>query len=331
MKSKDYITVKNAIWVSLFCLPFILTEQTINNGLKFLNGYLNLPYASIAGIIVLAVAFLQSSYEAKCFILKWSAPLAGYSMYGLLCDQTWQINFSILLFLACYFGFCLYLCYDLFLKKNIKKVPEENLGLLFDEPIKTLKDKEKFERTPYATSIVNEIEKTTTTRAFNIAITGKWGSGKTSFINLMKDTMDKSSDKFIPVSYNPWDFKEEKIIGIDLLKSISHALTKEIELNDGFKKLLNSLQGVNQSPWYKILSFLVPDKEKSIQEYRKDIGQILINDNKKLVIFLDDLDRLDEKEIFEIFKTIRNSFDIANTFFVLGFDIDYVSLQMKKV
>lgn len=44
---------------------------------------------------------------------------------------------------------------------------------------------------------------------------------------------------------------------------------------------------------------------------------------------MDDLDRLDSNEILEVFRTIRNSFDIANTFFILGFDIDYVVDQIR--
>ncbi len=50
-----------------------------------------------------------------------------------------------------------------------------------------------------------------------------------------------------------------------------------------------------------------------------------------MLFFSDDLDRLDGDEILEVFKTIRNSFDIANTIFILGFDIDYVITQIEDM
>ncbi|MBK8819062.1 MAG: hypothetical protein IPN49_08205 [Saprospiraceae bacterium] len=93
-----------------------------------------------------------------------------------------------------------------------------------------------------------------------------------------------------------------------------------------------SLPSVDQRPLYKIVSFFLNgfSASYSIDYYRKVIGASLRKQNKKLVIFLDDLDRLDGDEILEVFKIIRNSFDIANTFFIIGFDLDYVISQIKE-
>lgn len=259
-----------------------------------------------------------------------------WAFLGIRNNGLWQINPAIILLLAAYLTFVLSILYHVALTIFGRNINDEvNHGLVSDDPIESNEENDSFNRRDYARSIVSEIRKTVNKRAFNIAIAGAWGSGKTSFLNLIKGEMDKEVDaekvKFITVNYNPWDFKEDKIIGLDLLKTISHELANEKELQEKFKGLMVSLQGMNQSPWYKVIPYFLSgySKEKSINEYREEIGTALQDQNKKLVIFLDDLDRLDGGEILEVFKTIRNSFDIANTFFVLGFDIDYVTDQIK--
>jgi hypothetical protein len=204
-------------------------------------------------------------------------------------------------------------------------------GFIQDDPIDGINEEDQFGRKDYAKHLTSLIEETNNKRSFNIAINGAWGSGKTSFLNLMAKEMKNKPDKFITVNYNPWDFKEEKIIGLDLLKAINLELADEVEVKTLFKGLMTSLQSSNKSTWNKVIPFLINgfSDEKSLNYYRQRIGQVLGKENKKLIIFLDDLDRLNGEEIIEVFKTIRNSFNIANTFFILGFDYQYVVTQVK--
>lgn len=331
--SKEFINSSNLIWLSLFFIPSFIQEVRISSLLKFLNSYFVQPWASLVGLLFIFYWFLRSSLNIKCQIAKWSFPLLFWAFKGLDYNSNWTINAAIILFIAIYLIFIIIIIYHTYLSTKNQN-PKSSQGLLSDDPIEySLEEKDSYGRKDYAKSIVKEIKETSNKRAFNIAITGAWGSGKTSFLNLIKGFMENYKDQhFFIVSYNPWDFKEDKIIGIDLLKTISNDLSKEKEIQEKFKRLMLSLQGVNQNPFYKIIPFwlLGLNKEKSINDHRKEIGQILQNKNKKLVIFLDDLDRLNGEEILEVFKTIRNSFDISNTFFVLGFDIDYVADQIKE-
>lgn len=51
------------------------------------------------------------------------------------------------------------------------------------------------------------------------------------------------------------------------------------------------------------------------------------------IVIVDDLDRLDNKEVFSVFQVIRNSADFANTMFIIPFDKEYVikSLTENKI
>ncbi|MBK6361944.1 MAG: hypothetical protein IPF52_00015 [Saprospiraceae bacterium] len=178
-----------------------------------------------------------------------------------------------------------------------------NDGFLSDDPIEKEEDGKSFGRTDYAKSIVSELEKTLNDKSFNISITGKWGSGKSSFLNLIKRDMDLKNGHFITVNYNPWDFKEEKIIGLDLLKTISREIASQKELQENFTGLLASIKSVDQSPWYKIVSFFLNGFSKPIhQDYYRSIGASPVKQNKKPRNLLDDLIEFDGDEILKYLK-----------------------------
>lgn len=59
---------------------------------------------------------------------------------------------------------------------------------------------------------------------------------------------------------------------------------------------------------------------KTLTEVKKDIVSYLEKRNKKLVIIIDDIDRLNEKEIKEIFRLVRVNADFPNTIYILPFD-----------
>jgi predicted KAP-like P-loop ATPase len=55
-----------------------------------------------------------------------------------------------------------------------------------------------------------------------------------------------------------------------------------------------------------------------------EINTTITKIDKKIIVFIDDLDRLDGSEILEIFKLVRASSNFENTVFVVAFDKDYI-------
>lgn len=64
---------------------------------------------------------------------------------------------------------------------------------------------------------------------------------------------------------------------------------------------------------------------KSPKEMKKKISVEIEKTEKKYIIIIDDIDRLDKEEIQQLFKMVRNNIDFPNTIFILSFDREIVS------
>jgi predicted KAP-like P-loop ATPase/predicted transcriptional regulator len=62
-----------------------------------------------------------------------------------------------------------------------------------------------------------------------------------------------------------------------------------------------------------------------IEDIKSRFDDILVKSNKKLVIFIDDIDRLDKQEIHSIFRLVKLNADFKNTYYILFFDKEMVA------
>ena len=104
---------------------------------------------------------------------------------------------------------------------------------VYDRPIKTEKDdflgRKKFSR-HLGKALLDWKEK----ESLVIAIYGKWGSGKSSLINLAVENIEKSNRKNKPtiIGFNPWTFSEENTLSGHFFNEIA----KELEIKNDTSK-----------------------------------------------------------------------------------------------
>jgi predicted KAP-like P-loop ATPase len=70
--------------------------------------------------------------------------------------------------------------------------------------------------------------------------------------------------------------------------------------------------------------------KKSITELKNEIKKELLERNKKIVIVVDDIDRLNQSEIKQIFRLIRINADFPNTIYLLAFDRKIVEQNLEE-
>lgn len=156
--------------------------------------------------------------------------------------------------------------------------------------------------------------------SFVFGVEGDWGSGKTSLLNIINKELEKSD--VIRVWYNPWmssrkeslmqDFFNtlaDKLPGISLKRDL-HRYGKALT-NMETKGILNTLDALLSSP-------------QNLREQFIAIEQEIKRLNIKMVVFIDDLDRMDAEEILAVFKLIRNVANFRNMAYLIAYDKRYI-------
>jgi len=90
---------------------------------------------------------------------------------------------------------------------------------------------------------------------------------------------------------------------------------------------------VFKSYLYKFASFFESRSEyqsKTLSELKKELQEELGARGKKLLIILDDIDRLDKSEIQQLFKLVRVNANFPNTIYLLAFDREVVEKYLDE-
>lgn len=79
-------------------------------------------------------------------------------------------------------------------------------------------------------------------------------------------------------------------------------------------------------------SFLQYSKlnEKTIKQLKDELNRLILQRKKRLLIVIDDIDRLNTKEIKQIFQLVKLNADFNNTIYLLAFDRDIIEKSLEE-
>lgn len=177
---------------------------------------------------------------------------------------------------------------------------------------------------------------------FTIGIYGKWGEGKTSILNLIEEQL-QSNTNIVISKFNPWFFKDQESILLDFFNSINGTDIGIDFINKlkqygpiasmGISGIINMLiPGLGNLANNATQSFLekLPSLEINPVERKLELNKIIKKSGKHLVVFVDDVDRLDKKEIHTLFKLIKQVANFSNTIFIIAMDKDIVAKSLAS-
>lgn len=182
----------------------------------------------------------------------------------------------------------------------------------------------------YAQSIVDRLLHTDLTcGSFAVGITSEWGAGKTTFLRLLKDTIGNQAEV---VEFNPWMCRTPEQLINDFFSSLSHQLSKQYSSLahpiKNYARYLNNIS-IPASPLFsvKMSNFFY---EGSLFERKKKLSEKLLKIDKRVIVIIDDIDRLEREEVFEVLRLIRNTADLCNVIYLVAYDKEYVTSVLNE-
>lgn len=173
-----------------------------------------------------------------------------------------------------------------------------------------------------------------------IAVTGPWGSGKRSAVNLIRtELLDRKDDTLSVFDFKCWWYRGEEAIALAFLQELNSAL--KTSLGDKVKDLVPEM-GRHVLQAGPVLGSAValattsglgavvagsaafakrffPDKPSLEKAFRK-LSNTLAAQDKRVLIIIDDIDRLAPDEALGVFRLVKSIGRLPNVMYLMVFD-----------
>lgn len=223
-----------------------------------------------------------------------------------------------------------------------------------DKPIESQQE-DVLGRASFADNLGKAILSYNNKESLVVGLYGKWGSGKSSVINICIQFIESypvETDNQLPIilKFNPWNYSDQNQLIQQFFNELSAILRKNIAPEKSAqigKKLLT------YSAFFKPLKYIPivgrysemaveivemvgeatksAGEPKELSEIKSELNELLIEQNIKIVVIVDDIDRLNNQEIRQIFQLIKSLGDFNNTIYLLAFDKEVVINALGKV
>jgi predicted KAP-like P-loop ATPase len=224
-----------------------------------------------------------------------------------------------------------------------------------DQAIKN-SNQDLFGRKHFSQRIAQIIVSRTDKESIVIGIHAPWGEGKTSVLNMVEEELTKHApeedrtlinDNIVLFKFNPWRFPDEHRLLKNYFYSLAEKLDDSLEtrrekVGNWMKKYATLLSPVDAIQ-YEVKGVAIKPKtvetaktvgeilsESELDAVKAKLGQLLDECDKRIVVMMDDIDRLDKEEIQAIFRLVKLTADFPNTVYILSCDIERVAEALAE-
>ncbi len=206
-------------------------------------------------------------------------------------------------------------------------MPENPNVLSSDKPLTDPKD-DRLGYATFARHLAESICKMTPPEGLVIAIYGPWGAGKTTLLNFVVHYLQQKpkDEQPVIVHFNPWWFSGHEDLTRRFFDQLQAVLSQWGIIGKQLKKrMADFAEIVSETPLPhasigKVAAKLFGAKQKDVAELKDSIVNTLKKQKRRILVIIDDIDRLTAEEIRQLFRVIKAVADFPNVIYLLALD-----------
>lgn len=290
-------------------------------------------------VSVVAILVCRNIYKSKGSLLR--SIVCIYAILWLFSDTYWvfpnlpflKANYTTLYLIILF----VCLAFEIFSlvknwckgDKNENGIKDDGKGFLMDEVYEKRVDTGWKDYIDELLSLIPE--ERLKNESLAIGVVGNWGSGKTSFLEIMRERMEKD---YRTITFNPWQCTNKDQILNLFFESFASVVKDDADtLKTTINKYRDIVLDTDIHPFVTFLARIFPlfSREATLESLRRSIeDSIAAKGSKPIAVFIDDLDRLEGDELFEVLRLIRITANFKNVVFVVAYDRRYVCKVLNQ-
>ncbi len=209
------------------------------------------------------------------------------------------------------------------------------------------------DRDRFAFQIANEVltYMKVNTSSLVFGIHGPWGSGKSVFIQLVRKHLNaeianleepprrwwqrffplKPKQRHLIVEFNPWAFSGSADLQAVFLKELANKIGRWwVKGRRQLSRLAQKFIWVDNFGGRGVVTGLSRIVDVSIDQMKDSLNKTILKSQRKLIVIMDDIDRLRPSEILTVLQLVKMNANFANTVFFIAFDKDVVCHAIEQ-
>ena len=221
-----------------------------------------------------------------------------------------------------------------------------------DAPISD-ETKDKMGFGPIACQLASAFVKNDLSGGFVIGVEGSWGSGKSSLVNLALERLEGADGGPVVIRFSPWIVGNRNELLQQLFSDFMPVVTDLLPESE--RSEVNSLLSLYSKAAYPLASLaevvdlagvsgasLVArffkwsgekasrEGERSLSDLNRDLHHKLKKLERPIVVFIDDIDRLEPDEAVEVLRLVRAVADFPKVVYLLAYDTKALASNIKR-